>query len=175
LFANNENLCTYDLGVQLSNFRKFYRPLVALCHKMSLDTPVIHGDITRVHVGNRVGLANCIINTASGQVFIGDNVIFGYNVLLVAGTHLFRDGRRASLSLPVELREGWGSGSAEVPNEGRDISIGAGAFIGSGVIVVGGVSIGENSIIGAGAVVTKSVPPSSFAAGIPARVLPKHQ
>jgi maltose O-acetyltransferase len=141
---------------------------------MSLDTPIIHGDRTRVHIGNRYGLSNCIINTVSGEVFVGDSAIFGYNVLLITGTHMFRDGQGASLSLAVELREGWGGGSAEVPNEGRDITIGAGAFLGSGVIVVGGVNFGENSIIGAGAVVTKSVPPSFFAAGIPARVLRTH-
>lgn len=160
--------------MHLSNFRKFYRPLVALCRKMSLDTPVIHGDRTRVYAGNRVGWSNCIINTASGQVFIGDNVIFGYNVLLVTGTHLFRGGRRASLNLPLEQREGWG-GAIEVPDKGRDISIGAGAFLASGAVVLGGVSIGENCIIGAGAVVTKSVPPNCFAAGIPARVLRAHE
>ena len=48
-----------------------------------------------------------------------------------------------------------------------------GASIGSSATVLAGVTIGENAIIGAGAVVTKDVPPSSIAAGNPAKVLRK--
>ena len=48
-----------------------------------------------------------------------------------------------------------------------------GASIGSSATILAGVTIGENAIIGAGAVVTKDVPPSSIAAGNPAKVLRK--
>lgn len=43
------------------------------------------------------------------------------------------------------------------------------ASIGSGAIILCGVTIGENALIGAGAVVTKDVPPNSVVAGVPAR------
>jgi acetyltransferase-like isoleucine patch superfamily enzyme len=49
--------------------------------------------------------------------------------------------------------------------------VGRGASIGTGAIILGGVTIGEGSIIGAGAVVTHDVPPHSVVAGNPARVL----
>jgi acetyltransferase-like isoleucine patch superfamily enzyme len=49
--------------------------------------------------------------------------------------------------------------------------VGRGASIGTGAIILGGVTIGEGSIIGAGAVVTRNVPPHSVVAGNPARVL----
>ena len=39
------------------------------------------------------------------------------------------------------------------------------------VIVLKGVTIGKGSVIGAGSVVTKSIPPNSFAAGVPAKVI----
>jgi acetyltransferase-like isoleucine patch superfamily enzyme len=44
------------------------------------------------------------------------------------------------------------------------------ASIGSGAVILCGVTIGENAIIGAGSVVTKDVPAHSLAAGNPARV-----
>ncbi len=46
-----------------------------------------------------------------------------------------------------------------------------GASIGSGVVVIAGVTIGENAIVGAGAVVTKDVPPGAIVAGVPAKKL----
>jgi len=44
-------------------------------------------------------------------------------------------------------------------------------WLGTGAIVLPGVSIGRGSIIGAGAVVTKDIPPLSLAVGVPARVV----
>lgn len=48
----------------------------------------------------------------------------------------------------------------------------AGASIGSGALIMGGVTIGAGASIGAGAVVTRDVPAGATAAGVPARVLP---
>ena len=46
-----------------------------------------------------------------------------------------------------------------------------GASIGSGTVVLCGVTIGEGAMVGAGAVVTADVPPGATVAGVPARVL----
>ncbi len=48
------------------------------------------------------------------------------------------------------------------------IHIKKGAFIGTGAIILPGVSIGENAIIAAGAVVTKNIDDNSKAMGVPA-------
>ncbi len=45
------------------------------------------------------------------------------------------------------------------------------ASIGSGAVILCGVTIGEDAVIGAGAVVTKDVPPRAVVAGVPARLL----
>jgi acetyltransferase-like isoleucine patch superfamily enzyme len=46
-----------------------------------------------------------------------------------------------------------------------------GASIGSGAVILCGVTIGEGALIGAGAVVTQDVPPHSVVAGVPARLV----
>jgi UDP-2-acetamido-3-amino-2,3-dideoxy-glucuronate N-acetyltransferase len=48
-----------------------------------------------------------------------------------------------------------------------------GASIGSGAVLLCGVTIGEGAVVGAGSVVTKDVPPFTIVAGNPARVLRK--
>ena len=43
------------------------------------------------------------------------------------------------------------------------------AAIGSGAVILGGVTIGEGALVGAGAVVTRDVPSGETVAGVPAR------
>ena len=45
-----------------------------------------------------------------------------------------------------------------------------GASIGSGAVIMAGVTIGEEAMIGAGAVVTRDVPDHAIAKGVPARL-----
>jgi acetyltransferase-like isoleucine patch superfamily enzyme len=45
-----------------------------------------------------------------------------------------------------------------------------GASIGSGAVILCGVTIGQNALVGAGAVVTKDVPDGAVVAGVPARL-----
>ena len=52
-----------------------------------------------------------------------------------------------------------------------EVLIKRGSYLGAGAIILPGVTIGENSIVAAGAVVTRSLPPGSIAAGVPARVI----
>jgi UDP-2-acetamido-3-amino-2,3-dideoxy-glucuronate N-acetyltransferase len=46
-----------------------------------------------------------------------------------------------------------------------------GASIGSGAVIMCGVTIGEGALVGAGAVVTRDVPPGRIVSGVPARVV----
>lgn len=87
-------------------------------------------------------------------ITIGKNVKLGSNVQLLTPTHPLEP------TLRLQRLEG-----------GKPIVIGDNVWIGSGAMVLAGVTIGENSVIGAGAVVTKDIPPNVLALGNPARVV----
>jgi acetyltransferase-like isoleucine patch superfamily enzyme len=59
----------------------------------------------------------------------------------------------------------------ETDLEIRAVRVEAWADIGTGSIILPGVTVGKGSIVGAGAVVTKDVPPFAIVAGVPARFL----
>lgn len=108
---------------------------------------------------------NCIpksvyFNTRSGRVVVGENTVFGEDVCLLTGKHLGRDEAEKS-----------GQPLHAVPDEGRDIVIGRGCYIGSRAILIGPVTVGDFAMIGAGAVVTKDVPVGVFVGGVPAKPL----
>jgi maltose O-acetyltransferase len=52
---------------------------------------------------------------------------------------------------------------------GKPVGIGQNVWIGSGAIILRGVSVGDDAIIGAGSVVTRDVPPGMTVVGNPAR------
>ena len=53
----------------------------------------------------------------------------------------------------------------------RPVVIGNDVWIGTRVIILGGVKVGTGSIIAAGSVVTKSIPAYTIVAGVPAKVV----
>lgn len=66
-----------------------------------------------------------------------------------------------------------GSGALQTEQDWKVIptTVKRGASIGSGAIILGGVTVGERALVGAGAVVTKDVAPDEIVAGVPARKL----
>jgi acetyltransferase-like isoleucine patch superfamily enzyme len=106
-----------------------------------------------IRVGRKVFINQCCTIYDMGGVTIGDLVLIGPNVNIVTAGHGMKpDERRAYV-------------------EAKPIVIEKNVWIAAAVTILGGVTIGENSVIGAGAVVTKDVPPNSFAAGVPAIVI----
>jgi sugar O-acyltransferase (sialic acid O-acetyltransferase NeuD family) len=56
-------------------------------------------------------------------------------------------------------------------NISGNVKIGEGCLLGTGATVLQGLNVGAGSIVGAGAVVTKDIPKSCTAVGIPAKVI----
>ena len=133
---------------------------------MNIEYSYVHGDKSRVSIGERCSTMNTIFNTNSGYISVGSDTIFGHNCSLLTGTHRFINGVRASLDSNIDL--------PEVPLYGRDIVIGKGCFIGSGSTIIGPVKIADNVVIGAGSVVTKDIDISCFAAGTPAKIITRY-
>ena len=130
-----------------------------------IDYSYVHGDKSRIFIGDGCSTMNTLFNVISGDVEIGENTLFSHNCMVLTGTHNFIEGIRGDLHEPP---------IPETPTTGNDILIGKGCFIGSGSVILGGVSLGDNVIIGSGSVVADKIPSGSFAAGIPAKVIKKN-
>ncbi|WP_050982131.1 sugar O-acetyltransferase [Mucilaginibacter paludis] len=88
-------------------------------------------------------------------VTIGDNVMCGPKVQILAATH------------SIDPTERNFSGT----ELGKPVTIGHRVWLGAGVIICPGVTIGDEAVIGAGSVVTRDIPSRVFAAGNPCRVI----
>lgn len=100
-----------------------------------------------VYVGPR-----CIL----GLVHLERDVLLAANVQIPSGgkTHYFDDPSR-----PIREQGG----------ERRMVTVGAGAWIGTGAIVLA--DVGKGTVVAAGSVVTKPLPDNVIAAGVPAKVV----
>jgi maltose O-acetyltransferase len=106
---------------------------------------------------------NCVFLDAA-PIHIGADVLIGPAVQLLTVTHPLAAAERL---VDAAARRG---GAAPYRTFARPITIGDGAWIGAGTLVMPGVTIGAGAVIGAGSVVTADVPPHSLAFGNPCRV-----
>lgn len=96
-------------------------------------------------------------------VTIGNDNNFGPNVSIVTPIHPMLPGERR-----IMLDSG---GNRKRFCYAKRVVIGNDCWFGANVVVCPGVTIGNNCVIGAGSVVTRDIPPNSFAAGSPCRVI----
>lgn len=115
-------------------------------------------------------------NWGGRHVHFGKNVYANFNLTLVDDTHIYvGDGTMFAPNVTVAT-----AGHPILPSLrekayqfNMPVHIGKNCWIGSGALIMPGVSIGDNTVIGAGSVVTKDIPENVVAVGNPCRVVRK--
>jgi acetyltransferase-like isoleucine patch superfamily enzyme len=121
---------------------------------------IISCNEAQVRIGNFVSIGPFSVFACKSQIEIGAEVSIGSGAKLMAGGHVTDDPEVAVI---------------RQPRSGKGIKIENGAWIGTGAIILDGVTVGLHSIVGAGAVVSKDVPPWTVVLGNPARVVQRRK
>ncbi len=132
-------------------WRRFMRSLgenSKISHKVKIRSAF------NISIGKNTHITNNVILDGRGGLTIGNDVLIGYESIIMTATHNFREP-----SIPVRLQG----------SERKKIVIGNDVWLGARVIVLPGVVIGDGAVIGVGAVVTKDVPPLAIMVGVPAK------
>lgn len=118
--------------------------------------PPLHANFggKHVHFGNNIYANFNLTLVDDTHIYVGDNTMFGPNVVISTAGH----------PVSPRLREIGCQFNAPV-------KIGNNCWLGTGVIVLPGITIGDNSVIGAGSVVTKDIPANVVAVGNPCKIL----
>jgi acetyltransferase-like isoleucine patch superfamily enzyme len=133
--------------------------------------------LERVSIGDGVfiGEGAMVQGHFHGDCRLADRVWIGPQVFLDARALTLRES--AAIGPGVKILTSAHTGMpAELPVNATDqltraVSVGPGADIGIGAMVLPGCRIGRGVIVGAGAVVTKDIPDLAVAVGVPARVI----
>lgn len=126
-------------------------------------TPDVNFNHARnIVIGERVSIGSrCFLwaGPVDGKIIVGDDVLFGPEVLVTAANYRFNDGA------PVTRQK----------MDEADVVIGDDVWLGARSIILPGVTIGDGAIIAAGAVVRGDVPAYAIAAGVPAKIVGKRE
>ena len=120
---------------------------------------------------------NCIILAKFGHIHLGknssvgsnsvivstDGVSIGSSVLIAGGCYISAGSYHIdNISIPIVEQGSYTKGPVLVDDD---------VWLGTGAIILDGISIGKGAVVGAGAVVTKNVVEKNIVTGVPAKVL----
>lgn len=133
-----------------------YIPLFAKigisCHGFFKIIPPLYFEFGNIDISHNAFInTNCIF-VDNSPITIGENSRIGPNVTLCTSTHALAPNEREH----------------EKQVMSKPISIGRNVWLGAGTVVLSGVDIGDNSIIGANSVVNCDIPKNQMWAGSPA-------
>ena len=141
----------FELEKRAQLLRRLFAEIGEGCY---IEPPLHANWGAHTHFGRNVYANFGLTLVDDGDIYVGDNVMFGPHVTLATAGH------------PVlpELRE-------KGMQFNQPIRIGRNVWMGAGAIVLPGVTIGDGTVVGAGSVVTKDLPENVVAVGNPCRIL----
>ena len=140
--------------------KEYYKSLLKNCGKdvyLGNDGIATYKNIS---IGNHVYIgSNYVLQSAHGEIEIGNHVMFGPGVHIHGGNHVFD---KIGVYMDTVTKAIESDGKVVIEDD---------VWVGSNAIILKGVRIGFGSVIGAGAIVTKNIPEGSIVAGNPAKVI----
>jgi acetyltransferase-like isoleucine patch superfamily enzyme len=122
------------------------------------------GTFVEIQKGSKIG-NRCKVSSHTficEGVILEDDVFVGHNVTFINDRY---------------PRATNGDGQLQVESDWNCVGtlVKRGASIGSGAVLLCGITVGQNAMIGAGSVVTRDVPPDTTVAGNPAKIVKTNQ
>lgn len=96
------------------------------------------------------------------KVVIGDNVMFGPRVTIVTGDHRIDIKDKPMINV---------TDSEKLPENDLPVIFEGDNWVGTGAIILKGVTIGNGAVIAAGSLIIKDVPPFAIVGGVPAKII----
>lgn len=121
-----------------------------------LFTNLHHYGFRRLSIGDKCFLGDEVSLDVRGGIALADEVTLSGRVTVVTHINVGYDDH------PLQR---------VYPTREAKVVVKSGAYVGTGAIILPGVTIGKKSVVGAGAVVTKPVPDSVMVAGVPAKLM----
>lgn len=118
----------------------------------------IFSDHRNIEIGDNVFIADNSVIAGIIPIKIGNNVMFGPEVMILGGDH-----NMSVVGKPMRYVH---TGGRNIPIELEDD-----VWVGARALIMKGVKIHEGSVVGAGSLVTKSLPPYSVNVGSPCKTL----
>lgn len=141
--------CTIGKNTKIFHFVNLY--------ECRIGDDCLIGTFVEIQKGAVIG-NNCRIQSHS---FICEGVTLEDKVFIGHGVMFINDKYPSVISA---VNKTW---------ELQKVLVKKGAIIGSGAVILGGITIGEMALVGAGSVVTQDVPAATIVAGNPAKIIRK--
>lgn len=165
VIINVLNMFAVIVSFVLKIFRRICMVVVKSRLKKCGENVIIHPfdsfSYKTISIGDHVFIGKgAVLMASDSSISIGDKVMFGPNVTIMGGDHNASEIGQYMIDVKKKL-----------PGDDLPVVIEDDVWIGTGAIILKGVTVGCGSIVAAGSVVNKSIPEFSIAAGVPARVV----
>lgn len=147
-------------NVKLGKNVIIHHPELVNLYGCNIDDQTKIGAFAEIQKNARIG-AKCKISSHTficEGVTIEDEVFVGHGVMFINDLYP----RATTMSGNLQAESDW---------QVTETKVCFGASIGSGAVIMCGVTIGRFAMIGAGAVVSRNVPDNGIVAGVPARLV----